>query len=281
MKMSIDFHEYGKSAVRLMKVFRGDDKHVIRDLEVQVLTSGNFDCAFEAADNSTTVPTDTVKNNIMVSAHELLTGSIEEYGLALADWFFGRYADMQSLNITIRESGWDRIETPSGPHAHSFLAAPNGKAVVKLKGTRDSLALSSGIEDLFVLKSTGSGFVNFPKCDLTSLPEVDDRILATKIASTWTYSTPPADYVATRKAVLDASLTIFAENYSPSVQSTIYEMAEAVFKVVPEVETINYRLPNVHYVTYPLERFDRTNGNTLFYPTGDPYGDISATVKRD
>lgn len=278
--MEITKHLYGKSAVRLLKVFRNGSRHDIRELEVQVLADGNFLCAFEDADNSTTVPTDTMKNNIHAAAAEILTGCNEAFAQGLAAWLFQRYKDFHTLSITVKESGWERITLEHQGQDHAFIATPNGTHGVKLQATREQSTLHSTLDDLLILKSTGSGFANYPKCDLTVLPETDDRILATRMSLAWQCSTAPRDWDAARKTVVNAALKVFSQNYSPSVQRTLYEIAEATLASVPEIDTISLRMPNVHYVRFPLEQMGRENPGSIFYPTGDPYGDISVTVTR-
>ena len=47
--------------------------------------------------------------------------------------------------------------------------------------------MTSGLKDLLVLKSTGSGFENFVRDEYTTLVEVNDRIFSTSIDLTYTY----------------------------------------------------------------------------------------------
>ena len=42
--------------------------------------------------------------------------------------------------------------------------------------------VESGLADLLILKSTGSGFVGYPRDAYTTLPETQDRILATALS---------------------------------------------------------------------------------------------------
>ena len=49
------------------------------------------------------------------------------------------------------------------------------------------------IDDLTVMKTTKSAFAGFDRDRYTTLPEVDDRLMATKLRATWGYR---ADLVA-------------------------------------------------------------------------------------
>ena len=43
------------------------------------------------------------------------------------------------------------------------------------------------------------------------------------------------------------TMKTFAEESSPSVQNTMYKMCELILKAAPEVESVDYALPNKHY----------------------------------
>ena len=85
--------------------------------------------------------------------------------------------------------------------------------------------VESGIDDLCLLKTTGSGFENYRRDDLTTLPPTTDRILSTLLTGRWAYVRPLASaaaYEAANAAVREAMLGVFAREYSVSVQATLY-----------------------------------------------------------
>ena len=45
----------------------------------------------------------------------------------------------------------------------------------------------------------------------------------------------------------EITLTRFAEDESASVQNTMYKMSEQILAAVPDVELVNYSLPNKHF----------------------------------
>ena len=75
-------------------------------------------------------------------------------------------------------------------------------------------------------------------------------------------------------------LVPFAERFSPSVQRTLYEMAEASLGACPDIESITLTMPNLHCLPIDLEPFGRTNRHEVFVPTEEPHGYIEATVAR-
>ena len=72
----------------------------------------------------------------------------------------------------------------------------------------------------------------------------------------------------------------FALNHSPSVQTTLFEMGEAVLAVEPSVSRVHLAMPNKHYLPVNLAPFGRENRHEIFLPTDEPHGQIEATLTR-
>ncbi len=141
--------------------------------------------------------------------------------------------------------------------------------------------IRSGIRGLVILKSTGSGFENYPKDEFTTLPETGDRILGTSFSATWTFAEQPEQYGRANETILSAMLKEFANNYSPSAQTTLFQMGEAALAVCPEISKLDLAMPNKHCLLINLEPFGLENKNEVFTPTDEPHGDIVASVARD
>ena len=139
--------------------------------------------------------------------------------------------------------------------------------------------MTSGIEDLLVSKTTGSGWEGYLREQYTSLPETDDRILCTVVTASWDYAAD-ADYDAAWEAARDAILSTFGDHYSPSVQYTLLRLGEAVLEAVPEIERVRFSLPNRHHLLFDLSRFGLENDHEIFHATTEPYGLIEGTVER-
>ena len=131
-----------------------------------------------------------------------------------------------------------------------------------------------------LLKSTGSGFAGYVKDEMTTLPETRDRILATTLSADWQFARAPANYARPNRTALEAMLKVFATHYSPSVQATLFEMAQAALEAVPELDRVRLAMPNKHYLLVNLAPFDLENANEIFVPTEEPHGQIEATVSR-
>jgi urate oxidase len=287
--VKLSAHRYGKSRVRVLKVLRDGDTHTIKELSARVLLEGEFDRSFTAADNADVVATDTMKNTINVLAHDHLGMENERFARRVSEHFLGRYVQISRVRVRLDERVWNRLD-----HPHSFVQSDVARPFTRVVADADKggdetgdrrprrIRHESGVRNLIILKSTGSGFEGFHRDDLTTLPETDDRILASAVKATWRWAEDrePASYCAANRAIVDAMLKPFAERYSPSVQATLFEMAVAALEACPEITRVTLVMPNLHCLPIDLRPFGRTNDRTLFVPTDEPHGYIEATVSR-
>jgi urate oxidase len=276
----LNAHRYGKSRVRVLKVLRDGDRHTIKELSARVLLEGEFDRSFTAADNADVVATDTMKNTINVLAHDHLGVESEPFARRVSEHFLERYVQISRVRVTLEERLWTRLNHPHS-FTHSDVARPFTRVVADA-GKPRRMRHESGVRNLVILKSTGSGFEGFHRDDLTTLPETDDRILATAVKATWRWAEDrePTGYRVANRAIVDAMLVPFAERYSPSVQATLFEMAGAALDACAEITRVTLVMPNLHCLPIDLRPFGRTNDRTLFVPTNEPHGYIEATVSR-
>lgn len=278
--MKLLSQNYGKSRVRVMKVLKDGATHIVKELTVRVALEGSFDASYTAADNALVVPTDTVKNTINILAHDHLGADNEPFARCLAAHFLRRYEQVKTVRVWLEERLWERMTVGGAPHPHSFRQASRARPFVHLTQDADTSVLESGVRDLVLLKSTASGFEGYPKCEFTTLPETSDRIFATAIEAAWQWSGEPLHYTAANADILEAMVKPFAENYSPSVQATIWQMGQAALNACPEIAQITLALPNLHYLLSNLQPFGRENLNVTFVPTDEPHGQIEATIAR-
>jgi urate oxidase len=274
-------HRYGKARVRVLKILRDGPIHSLKDLEVAARLKGDFESSYTSGDNTKVVPTDTIKNTINIFARQHLGPEIERFGLILAEHFLTRYTQVREVEIQILERRWERLTVNGEPHPHSFQTGSEERMFAQINCDRTMKTVRSGIRDLIILKSTGSGFENYPKDEFTTLPETADRILATSFSSTWTFKDQPDNYNRANEAILAAMLKVFANNYSPSAQTTLFQMGEAALAACPEISELDLAMPNKHCLLINLAPFGLENKNEVFVPTDEPHGDIVATVMRD
>ena len=274
-------HRYGKAKVRVMKILREAEWHTLKDVEVAVLLRGDFASSYISGDNTKVVATDTMKNTINVLAKQHLGEEIERFALIAGEHFLERYQQVETVEIEIAERSWKRMEVEGKPHPHSFEADGDARMFTRAVCRRGAQTIESGIRDLLILKSTGSGFENYPKDEFTTLPETADRILATSLQASWTFKDQPDDYMLANEAILNAMRKVFANNYSPSAQTTLFQMGEAALEVCPEISKLELAMPNKHCLLINLTPFGLENKNEVFVPTDEPHGQIEATIVRD
>jgi len=273
-------NRYGKGRVRIMRIHRDGDKQDVSQLSLKVMLEGDFGRAYTDADNSTSTSTDTIKNIVNVVARENTALSTEEFCQVLAKRYLDLYPQASSVSITAHETKWARLAVDGELHPHAFLLDSNGKPTVEIVATRDGMAMSSGLDNFTFMKSTQSGWENYYTDKYSTIQPTNDRICATSMVASWTWSGKPASYPATNKKILDTLLKEFATTYSPSVQNSLYRMGEKVLAAVPEISEISMACPNIHYILMNLSAFGLDNNNDVFLPTDEPHGQIECTVGR-
>jgi len=279
--MNLKYHRYGKAKVRLLKNLKRDSLHTIKELDVQVSLAGDFERSYSAGDNRLVIATDTMKNTVNVLAFEKLEEQTELFALDLARHFLKKYAQVSEVTIETSERVWERLKADGKPSLTNFFAPQKYTPICEVHATRADTRLASGVQDLVILKSAGSAFADFHRDEFTTLPETQDRILATRMASKWTFAIEPADYNKTNEDILNAMLECFVANDSPSVQKTMYDMGLAALNRCPEISDVNLVMPNLHCLLIDLKPFGQTNPNALFVPTDAPHGLIEATIVRE
>jgi urate oxidase len=198
----------------------------------------------------------------------------------LVEHFLAAAATVTRARVRIAEHPWARLEVGGRPHEHAFQRGSGGDRVATVVGDGGRVQIEAGIDDLLVLRTTGSGWEGFLRDRYTTLADTSDRILATVITARWSYRGRDIEYGAAWRGVRQTILEAFCDHYSPSVQFTLHHMGKAVLDAHPEVERISFSLPNKHHLLYDLERFGLENENEIFHATDEPYGLIEGTVER-
>jgi len=101
MAIALGENRYGKSRVRVMKVYRVGARHEVIEWNVEVWLTGDFRSCFEDGDNSRILPTDTMKNTVYSLARSSSAKSVEGFGQELVSHFIetNPYADAAGVHI--------------------------------------------------------------------------------------------------------------------------------------------------------------------------------------
>ena len=278
-------NSYGKAETRVVRIVRDSPRHEIRDLNVSTSLRGDFAAAHTDGDQSQVLPTDTQKNTAFAYAKRHGVTSPEDYALALGGRLLDATPAATGATIAVEEYAWDRIPVDGTGHDHAFVRRGGEVRTTVVDLGEDRPVVVSGLHDLVVLKSTGSEFKGFLRDEYTTLPDADDRILATALRATWRYGVDavarPVDWNATYDAVRSLLLATFATTYSRALQETLYAMGRAVLEAHEEIAEISFAAPNKHHFLIDLAPFGLDNPGEVFVAADRPYGLIEANVTRD
>ncbi|MFJ1702752.1 factor-independent urate hydroxylase [Kitasatospora sp. NPDC088346] len=288
-------NQYGKAENRIVRVYRDSTRHEIKDLNVSVALSGEFDDVHLTGSNANCLPTDTTKNTVYAFAKEHGIESAEAFGITLARHFVDNTPPVHRARIRIEEYTWDRIRTPdssarfigSEEVGHSFVRNGGEVRTCEVVYDGESVQVISGLKELTVMNSTNSEFWGYIKDKYTTLQEAYDRILATQVTARWKYAYSGRDgeaqpnwnrsYTHVRRHMLEA----FAETYSYSLQQTLHAMGTRVLNNRAEVDEVRLELPNKHHFLVDLAPFGLKNENEVYYAADRMYGLIEGTVHRE
>ncbi|XP_044461017.1 uricase-2-like [Mangifera indica] len=291
--------QHGKSRVRVARVWKGKDgRDSIVEWNVSISLLSKCINAYLHGDNSNIVATDTIKNTVYAKAKECSEQlSVEDFAVLLAKHFISFYEKVTGAIIKIVEKPWERIHVAGQPHDHGFRLGSEKHTTEVIVHENGALKITSGVQGLALLKTTKSGFEGFINDKYTALPDTRERILATEVTGTWRYWYPSVfklpenplyfteRYLDVKKVLMD---TFFGHPkvgvYSPSVQSTLYEMAKAVLSRFSDVSSVELKMPNLHFLPVNLSSRDKNTivkfNNDVYLPTDEPHGSIEASLSR-
>ena len=273
---------YGKSRVRLVKVTRLADRHEMKEWNVGVYLEGDFESCFTTGDNSRILPTDTMKNTVYFVARNSTAATMEEYAKELVDFLLSRNSQVSSVSVEIAEKPWQHVPVHGAPHPTTFQqSGPEVHTCTVMRAQGGQFSIHAGIRGLVILKTAKSGFTNYIKDELTTLPETRDRLFGTEAEITWQYANSSPSFAEMRDRILRTLLTSFAEHDSLSVQHTLYAMGTDVLEAAAAVTEITLTMPNRHCLLVDLSRLGQDNPNEIFVPIDEPHGYIKARITRD
>ncbi len=270
-------NQYGKAQIRLMKVDRDTERHVLHDLNVSIALAGDMETVHLLGDNATVLPTDTQKNTAYAFAREHGIGEIETFAALLARHFVGSQPSIHRARVHIQEYSWERLD--DAPHSFAQSGREVRTTTVTYDGQHERVL--SGLTGLVLLSSTGSEFTGFLKDRYTTLAEATDRVLCTSVDATWRHASPPGDWGKSYAAARAALTGAFSGTHSRSLQQTLYAMGERLVSSGPGIAEVRLSLPNRHHFLVDLAPFGLDNPGEVFHVDDRPYGLIEGTVLAD
>ena len=197
----------------------------------------------------------------------------------------GNNGQVSEAGVEIEEKSWKQAVVEGSAHPTTYqLAGPELQTAEVIGAQGGAINIVSGIEGLFLLKTTKSAFTGYLKDKLTTLPESTDRMFGTRATVSWDYLDNPlgntTSYQDVRDRALATLLRVFAEHNSLSVQHTLYDIGEAVLESIPPIASVKLTMPNLHCNLVDLSRFGQDNPNQIFVPIDEPHGYIEAVITR-
>jgi urate oxidase len=222
-----------------------------------------------------------MKNTVFAFAKEAPVGEIEDFALRLGRHFVGGFAPIHRARVQIESASWKRIARGGKGHPHAFESAGSELRTATVVCDAGGEWVVSGLNDLVVLKTSGSEFTGYIRDRYTTLQETRERILSTAVTARWRHGGLECDwgesFAATRALLVDR----FAAVHSLSLQQTLHAMAAAAIDERAELVEVRMSMPNRHHFVVDLSPFGLTNDNEVFRVEDRPYGLIEATILRE
>jgi urate oxidase len=224
---------YGKLRVPVHRI-EGDDLFAC-EVDVEVLGE-NFAAAYTEGDNSAVVATDTMKNFILREALQYGGATLEGFLAFLGGRFLETYPIMEAVRMSGRELRFDRL----GEKVFSRSRDDHAVATVEV-GSAGVTGRRTGIENLWLLKTSGSAFTHFARDDYTTLPERVDRPLFIRLDLEWDYAD---ERDADPRSVRDHLAATFDSFVSESIQHLVHEMGTRLLADHPQLASVSFTAEN-------------------------------------
>jgi urate oxidase len=279
--VTLAHNSYGKAEIHLVHLDRGADEHRVTDLTVTVDLEGDFEAAHLEGDNTGLVATDSQKNIVYGLARSEPPGPPESFALRVAGYLAAEYASVTRARVDVEAVAWLPVEVGERSFPDAFHRDGGrrrvARAVVTDRGDRHVLG---GLDGLALLKSSNSSFRGFLRDRWTTLPETDDRILASSVRARWRFAELEVDFDEQHERASDAMVGTFARHRSESLQQTLHAMGEALLEACPAVAEVRLSLPNLHHFLVDLSGVGLDNPNLVFHADDRPYGLIEGVLVR-
>jgi urate oxidase len=273
--VTLGHNSYGKAEIHLVHLDRTQEPHRVTDLIVTVDLRGDFEATHLEGDNTGLVATDSQKNIVYGLARSEPPGAPESFALRVAGYLVDEYESVDRARVDVEAATWLPIKADAFRRDGGQLRTATGVATAE--GERHVMG---GLRGLALLKSAGSGFAGYLRDRWTTLPETDDRILASSVRAAWRFSSVDVDFDEQHGRATEAISEAFASHHSESLQQTLYQMGAALLDACPPVAEVRLSMPNLHHLLVDLSGVGLDNPNVVFHADDRPYGLIEGALTR-
>lgn len=276
---------YGKTRVVFYRLAKRAAPPFAAEADIDVFGE-RFKDSYTKGDNTEVVATDTMKNFVYATAAEFDGRSLESYVAFLGRRLLATYPQMERIRVTAREVPLDaahglgagsdvvfRMTRSDRALAHADFARDGGKITVS--------AARSGIEEMRLLKTTGSSFAAFARDQYTTLPELTDRPLTIVMDAHWHYGDvrdalgEGTGHIASDIVRREIELT-FHDFNSKSIQELVHEMGQRLLKAFPSISTVEFSAQN----HTPDRVADGKGDVAVFAEPRQTFGKIGLVLRR-
>ena len=287
-------NRYGKHNVRFLRVVKDSDRHVPHEFVGSMMLQGEFSSSYTDGTNETVIPTETQKNTIYALSKKYPIDPMERWVVLAARDVMERHKHVSGVDMDFLRLPWHRIKVDGKEHKHAFVQGADGKRFVKAHIPRNGpIQMSAGFKEVRVMKTAQSGFEGFIEDQYTTLKPTRGRVMATEMYCEYRFDakinieSTPFNEIA--DGVKSMTFDLFAGPadtgvYSASVQQTVHKIGIAVLKRFPEIQSIKFLLPNIHFYEVEFDKFRDTGGLTnigeVFLTYDGARGMIEAEIVR-
>jgi urate oxidase len=268
-------HGYGKDGIRILTRGYQGDGVVIRDLTLDLRISGDFSPAYLRGDNSTTLPTDAMRNHAYAVALERPAAEPEDLAAEILERLLRAIPAATAGWASLTIHPWVPLPPPG---ASAFVPAGwAGQAEVGMD--RSGTTTMGGLIGLSLLSPFGSNFVGFHRDEMTDQPDAVNRVLAGTVAATWHYRSAVESFTAARDRARAAIIEAFRVDESPAIQWIVFAMGAAALSAVPELDDITVTFAGRPHAPASLPG-GRDPTDAVWSVAEGPCGITEATVRR-
>ncbi len=267
---------YGESRLRILRILRRGDRHDPKDLMIALRFEGDFAQAFQEGNAGGLPPGEAVKNLVHRVASEQDHAEIEQLGLVLCQRILAQHPNIGLARVELTESHWARLEPGGKVQGQAFTPGGVERRTATITSNGSRVSVSSGIENLVLLRTSGLASPRAANDDDGTLDGVQRLLIAT-LAARWSYSSGDIAFLPYRQGVRGAIIETFAWHATRSVQHTLYAMADVILATYQEIAVVTLSLQERPY--RPVDLLDVESGN-LFVARDEPLGVVEVTVER-
>ncbi len=265
---------YGKDAFSVMAWSRSGPGSLL-DARFSIAVEGDFMASFTEGDNSSVLPSDTLRLHALAECATWKGTSIEQVAAGTAERVLQANPAFDRAVVEVEVSNWKAIGTRSWADR-----GPASSARADLRSGRPVL-LGGSICDLGLFSTAGSAFAGFYRDPLTTQSEASDRPLAGRLDARWLLRSLPATDQAVADLVTEALTSSFADRSSRSVQQLIHDMARSVLADLEWLQSLDLSFRSAPLRTTPASLL--SDGTSVVETWPGPYGltEVSMTNSRD